>query len=430
MEKKSFSCVGYPVPRVDALDKVLGKAIYSEDISFPDMLYGRVLRAGVPHAVIEEIDTREAEAMKGVVCVLTSKDIPGVNRYGIAFQDQYALAEDKVRYIGDPVALVAAESEEIAKDAVKAIRVKYRPLPVITSPREALAEGAPKIHEKGNLLMHTKIRKGDIRKGFDQAYVVVENTYRTHVVDHAYIETESGVGMLDRQGNLVIWSSNQCPFRDRRQVAKVLGMKENRIRVIRATTGGAFGGKDDITVEIHIGLLVQATKRPVRLVLDREESFSSQTKRHAIEIWTRWGATREGKLCAMEGDVYGDKGAYAGLGAFVIKKCGIHLSGPYYIPNIRVDSYSVYTNNIMGSAMRGFGVTQAAVAHEAQMDELAKRLKINPLTFRLMNALDNGLSTATGQVFWEGVGIKATLEKLREVVLNDPHLRSYWEDLE
>jgi len=236
--------------------------------------------------------------------------------------------------------------------------------------------------------------------------------------------------MLDRQGNLVIWSSNQCPFRDRRQVAKVLGMKENRIRVIRATTGGAFGGKDDITVEIHIGLLVQATKRPVRLVLDREESFSSQTKRHAIEIWTRWGATREGKLCAMEGDVYGDKGAYAGLGAFVIKKCGIHLSGPYYIPNIRVDSYSVYTNNIMGSAMRGFGVTQAAVAHEAQMDELAKRLKINPLTFRLMNALDNGLSTATGQVFWEGVGIKATLEKLREVVLNDPHLRSYWEDLE
>jgi len=430
MEKKSFSCVGYPVPRVDALDKVLGKAIYSEDISFLDMLYGRVLRAGVPHAVIEEIDTREAEAMKGVVCVLTSKDIPGVNRYGIAFQDQYALAEDKVRYIGDPVALVAAESEEIAKDAVKAIRVKYRPLPVITSPREALAEGAPKIHEKGNLLMHTKIRKGDIRKGFDQAYVVVENTYRTHVVDHAYIETESGVGMLDRQGNLVIWSSNQCPFRDRRQVAKVLGMKENRIRVIRATTGGAFGGKDDITVEIHIGLLVQATKRPVRLVLDREESFSSQTKRHAIEIWTRWGATREGKLCAMEGDVYGDKGAYAGLGAFVIKKCGIHLSGPYYIPNIRVDSYSVYTNNIMGSAMRGFGVTQAAVAHEAQMDELAKRLKINPLTFRLMNALDNGLSTATGQVFWEGVGIKATLEKLREVVLNDPHLRSYWEDLE
>jgi CO/xanthine dehydrogenase Mo-binding subunit len=207
-------------------------------------------------------------------------------------------------------------------------------------------------------------------------------------------------------------------------------MRENRVRVIRAVTGGAFGGKDDITVEIHIALLAKKTGRPVRLVLDREESLISQTKRHAIEIRTRWGATREGKLCAMEGDVYGDKGAYAGLGAFVIKKCGIHLSGPYAIPHLRVDAYSVYTNNVMCSAMRGFGVTQASIAHEAQMDELAKRLKINPLTFRLMNCLDPGLSTATGQVFYEGVGIRATLEKIREAVLKDPRLRAYWEDLQ
>jgi nicotinate dehydrogenase large molybdopterin subunit len=429
MEKDAYLCVGHSVPRVDALDKVLGRAVYSEDISFPDMLYGRVLRAGIPHALIDEIDTREASAMKGVACVLTAKDIPGVNRFGIAFQDQEALIQEHVRYAGDPVALVAAESEEIAKEAIRAIRVRYHPLPVITTIAGALAEGAPKIHEKGNLLLHSKTRKGDVHKGFAQADVIVENTYRTHVVDHAYLETESGVGMMDRQGNLVIWSANQGPFRDRRQVAGVLGMKENRVRVIRATTGGAFGGKDDVTVEIHIALLARATGRPVRLVLDREESFLSQTKRHAIEIRTRWGATKDGKLCAMEGDIYGDKGAYAGLGAFVIKKCGIHLSGPYYIPNIRVDSYSVYTNNIICSAMRGFGVAQAAIAHEAQMDELAKRLGINPLTFRLMNCLDNGLSTATGQVFDEGVGIRATLEKIRQVVLDDPALRRYWEDL-
>ncbi len=184
-----------------------------------------------------------------------------------------------------------------------------------------------------------------------------------------------------------------------------------------------------MTVEIHIGLMVLATGRPVRLVLDREESLMSQTKRHAIEIWTRWGATKDGKLCGMEGHVYGDTGAYAGLGPFVVKKCGIHLSGPYYIPNVKVASYSVYTNNIMASAMRGFGVMQAAVAHEAQMDELAQRLKINPLQFRLMNGLDRGLSTATGQVFAEGVGIKATLEKLKQVVLNDPSLRGYWKEL-
>ena len=429
MNKNQFTVVGHSVPKVDALDKVLGRAIYSEDMTFPGMLYGRVSRAGIPHALIEEIDTSRAEAMDGVACVLTAKDIKGRNLYGIAFQDQPALAKEKVRYIGDPVALVAAETDEIARDAVKAIRVKYKELPVVTDPREGLAEGAPKVHEKGNLILHSKTVKGDVKEGFKQASVIVENTYRTHVQDHAYMETESGVGMIDSHGNLVIWSANQCPFRDRRQVAVVLGWRENKIRVIRATTGGAFGGKDDVTVEIHIGLMVLATGRPVRLVLDREESLMSQTKRHAIEIWTRWGVTKDGKLCGMEGHVYGDTGAYAGLGPFVVKKCGIHLSGPYYIPNVKVASYSVYTNNIMASAMRGFGVMQAAVAHEAQMDELAQRLKINPLQFRLMNGLDRGLSTATGQVFAEGVGIKATLEKLKQVVLNDPSLMGYWKEL-
>jgi len=428
VEKEEFTCVGHSVPKVDALDKVLGRAVYSEDMKFPNMLYGKVLRAGIPHAMIESIDTTVARAMEGVACVLTSNDIPGKNLFGIAFQDQWALAEKKVRYIGEPVALVAAESEEIARDAAKAVKVTYKELPVVTNPHEGLTEKAPRVHEKGNLILHSKTRKGNVEEGFRQAHVIVEDTYKTHVQDHAYLETESGVGKLDEHGNLVVWSANQCPFRDRRQMAVVLGLRENQIRVIRATTGGAFGGKDDVTVEIHIGLMVLATGRPVRLVLDREESFQSQTKRHAIEMWTRWGATREGKLCAMEGKVFGDTGAYAGLGPFVVKKCGIHLSGPYYIPNVKVDSYSVYTNNIMASAMRGFGVLQSAVAHEAQMDELAGRLHINPLQFRLMNALDNGLSTATGQEFKAGVGIKATLEKLKEVVTKDPSLQSYWKE--
>ena len=224
----------------------------------------------------------------------------------------------------------------------------------------------------------------------------------------------------------MIWSADQYPYRDRRQIAQILGMGENRIRVVRATTGGAFGGKDDVTVEIHIGLLVQATGRPVRLVLDREESFISQTKRHAIEIWTRWGATREGKLTAMEGRVYGDTGAYAGLGAFVVRRCGLFLAGPYYIPHVKVDSYSVYTNNVMASAMRGFGVTQAAIAHESQMDELAKRLGLNPLDFRLMNALDTGLSTGFGQVLKESVGIKPTLKKVKEAAMMDSSFKNFW----
>ena len=413
------------MPRVDALDKVLGRAVYSEDISFPNMLYGRVLRSRFPHATIERIDATAARAIPGVACVLTSKDVPGNNRFGLYFQDHYALAEDRVISSGDPVALVAAESEEIARDAIKAIQVQYSELPVLTSPHDALAEGAPRVHETGNLLMHNRIRKGDVEEGFRLADVIVENTYRTQVVDHCYMETESGVGMLDEHGNLVIWSACQCPYRDRRQVARVLGIRENRVRMIRATTGGAFGGKDDVTVEVHIGLMVMATRRPVRLVLDREESLGSQNKRHAMEIWTRLGATRQGKLTAMEGKVYGDTGAYAGLGAFVVKRCGIFLAGPYSIPHLAVDTYSVYTNNIMATAMRGFGVTQAAVAHESQMDELALRLNIHPLQFRIMNALDRGLSTATGQVLQESVGIGPTLEKIRRAVLEDETLSSF-----
>lgn len=424
--EKSYSVIGRSVPKVDALSKVLGKAVYSEDLFFPGMLFGRVLRAGIPHAHLKKIDASKARKKDGVACILTAEDIPGCNRYGMAFQDQPALVHDRVRYIGDPIAIVAAESDEIAKDALDAIVVEYKELAPITKVCDALAKGAVNIHESGNLILHSKTRKGDVEKGFRQADVIIENRYQTHMVDHAYMEAESGVGRFDSQGNIVIYSANQCPFRDRRQVATVLGMRENRIRVIRATTGGAFGGKDDITVEVHIGLLVQATGRPVRMIWDREESLSASTKRHAIEIWTKWGATREGKLCAMEGKVYGDTGAYAGLGPFVVKKCGIHLGGPYFIPNIKVDSYSVYTNNLVASAMRGFGVTQAAVAHEAQMDELAKKLEINPLTFRLTNALDVGLTTSTGQPLEDGVGIKATLEKLKDIISKDSSLRKYW----
>ena len=466
MNRMKTTYVGCSTPKVDALDKVLGKAVYAGDISFPGMLYGRVRRADIPHGFIDEIDLSAAEAMEGVVCVLTAKDVPGNNRFGIAFPDQWALAEDKILSVGDAVAIVAAETDEIAKDAIRAIRVKYRELPPLTDLHEAMADGAPQLHAnkigsykkksgghhyplgdgglqhdpkkrkseflhntKGNVFLHTKVRKGDIEKGFTQSEVIVENTYRTQVVDHVYMETESGVGKIDEHGNLVIWNSCQYPFRDRRQIASVLGLSQNKVRVIQATTGGAFGGKEDINVEIYIALLAKATKRPVRMVWDREESLAYSTKKHAIEIWTRWGATREGKLCGMEGKVYGDTGAYAGLGIFVVKKCGIHLAGPYHIPNIKVDAFSVYTNNVMASAMRGFGVTQAAVAHEGQMDELAKQLGIHPLTFRLMNALDVGLSTETGHIMTEDVGIKPTLEKIREVVLEDESFAAYREGL-
>ena len=430
MAKQEFRQVGKSLAKVDALDKVLGRALYAEDVTYPGMLHGKVVWAGRPHAVIEEIDTGEAMAMEGVACVLTAKDVPGSNRYGIAFADHYALAEGKVRYPGDAVALVAAETEEIAEEAVRAVKVKYRDLPLVSDLHQALSPDSARVHEeRDNLILHSKTRKGDIEKGFAQADVIVEETFRTQTVDHAYMETEAGVAHFDNGGMLIIQSGNQCPFRDRRQVASVLGLPENKVRVIKSVTGGAFGGKDDITVEVHLGLLAMATQRPVRLVFSREESLVTQTKRHPIEIWSRRGATKDGKLCALEGRVYGDTGPYIGLGAFVVKKCGIHLCGPYSIPNIKVDSYSVYTNNTFNSAMRGFGVTQAALAHESQMDQLAAKLGINPLNFRLMNALVEGQTTATGQKCDQSVGIKATLETLRKVVLEDPELKDMWEDL-
>ncbi len=429
MNEPKFQCIGRPLPRVDALDKVLGRAVYAGDISFPHMLYGKILRAGVPHAVIEEIDISAAEAMEGVACVLTARDIPGINRYGIAFPDQKVLAEDKVISIADPVAAVAAESPELARDAVKAIRVKYRALPVVTNPHEALAEGAPALHPEGNLFQYVKIRKGDVAEGFQQADIILEDTFQTQVQDHTYLETESGIARMDKQGNLILQTVSQGPFRDRAQVAAVCGLPQNRVRVIRATVGGAFGGKDDVSVQVHVALLAQATGRPVRLVFTREESLTTQTKRHAIEIWSRWGVTKDGKLCAMEGKVYGDTGAYAGLGPFVVKKCGIYLCGPYYIPAVKVDIYTTYTNNIIKSAYRGFGVLQASVVHEAMMDELALKCGIHPLKFRIMNALDVGLDTGTGQVMKEDCGIKATLKKMREVVMNDPTLKTHCEGL-
>lgn len=409
-----YNVIGRSVPRVDALEKVMGRATYAGDLSFSHMLHGKVLRSRHPHAKILHIDTSAAESLPGVKAVLTAKDIPGVNRYGLAIEDQEALASSKVRSCADAVALVAAETLEIAEEAVGLIRVEYEELPGVFSPLEALQPGAPKVHEPGNLLQHTRVRKGDVEAGFREADVMVENTYRTQAVDHAYLETESGVAAMDVNGFLTIWSSTQYPFRDRRQIAPVVGLDFNKVRVVNMVCGGGFGGKDDITVEIHLALLALKTQRPVRLVNSREESIRAHTKRHPMIIEYKSGARRDGRLTAIEVEVYGDTGAYASLGPYVVKKAGIHACGPYYIPNVKVNTYTVYTNNTVSGPMRGFGVVQAAVAHEAQMDLLAERLGISPLEIRLRNALDVGLTTATSQVLRHSVGIKATLHRIEE----------------
>ncbi len=406
--------VGRVFPRNDAVEKVVGRAVYADDLTLPRMLYGKVLRSPYPHARVVAVDASAAERLSGVRAVITARDIPGLNRYGLAIPDQRVLSDGVVRYRGDPVAAIAAEDEETAREGLDCVRVDYEELPAVFCPLEALRPDAPRVHEDGNLLQHTTIRKGDVNQGFAKAAVVVETEYRTQLVEHAYMEPECSVAQLDPSGTMTVWTSTQYPFRDRRQLAPVLNMNINRVRVAQMTTGGGFGGKDDITTEMYASLLALRTGRPTKVRFERAESFVATTKRHPVIIRCRTGATRNGMLTAVEGEVFGDTGAYCSLGIYVIKKCGIHLPGPYFVPNVKVDTYTVYTNNPIAGAMRGFGVVQAAFAHESQMDQIAEQLSISPVELRMKNALDVGLTTSTGQVLNHSVGMKATIERVRD----------------
>ena len=378
------------------------------------MLHGKILWSPHPHGLIKRIDTSAALAMPGVHAVLTHKDVAGPNLYGVAVLDQRVLAQGKVRSVGDAVALVAAESEEQAEAAIERIVVDYEPLPGVFTIEAALAPNAPLVNGDDNLFQHTTLRKGDIAEGFAHADVIIEQTYRTQSMDHVPMEPEAGLAYVDNLGVLNIITATQYPFRDRRQIAPNVGLPMNRVRVIQAPVGGGFGRKDDITTEIHAGLLAIKTGRPVRLVYTREESLFALTKRHPFTIHYKSGARANGQLTAVEASIYGDSGPYVSLGMYVIKKAGIHATGPYFVPNVKVDTYTVTTNNLTGGAMRGFGVLQVAVAHESQMDMLARGLGMSPLKFRMINCLKPGLTTATGQVVNEGTGIGATLQRIQE----------------
>ena len=411
---QELNVVGHKVVRKDAEAKALGQACYTGDMKFEGLLHGKALRSSYPHAKIISINTEEARAIPGVRAVLTAKDIPGTNLFGLSILDQPVLADDKVRMMGDAVALVAADTVDIAEGALLKIKVRYEELPGVFTIEDALKEDAPKVHEKGNLLQHTKVRKGNVAEGFAKSAVIVENTYQTQRADHAYIEPETSIARVEHDGVLNVWTSTQYPFRDRRQIAPVVGMPVNRVRVIQMVTGGAFGGKDDITTEIQASLLALKTGRPVKVVWSRHESMVCSTKRHPMKIWIKTGVDKNGMLMAVEGNVYSDKGAYCSIGHFITKKAGLHLAGPYLVPNIHVDTYAVYTNNTICGPYRGFGILQAAFAYDSQMDILAEKLGLSPLEIRMRNALKNGLPNATGQVFETGVGFYDTLLRAKE----------------
>jgi len=409
----SLSIVGKSIPRTDALLQVTGKAVYGADIYKPGMLFAKVLRSTHSHARIIKIDTSGAEACHGVRGVITASDVPH-NRYGFTHQDQPVLADDKVRFLGDAVAAVAADSEIIAERALELIKVEYEALPVLNNPLDAMKEGAPLVHEKTNIASHLKIRNGDMEQGWKQADRIIEETFTSPMVEHATIEPHAAVAERDVQGNFTVWASVQRPFTIAADLSKILKLPLNKIRVIATEIGGGFGGKNEISFEPIICLLAEKTGRPVKLVYTREEEFQASTVRHPYIMKYKSGLKEDGTLIARQVEIISDCGPYVIWGESTLTKALIHAAGPYRIPYTKIDAYLVYTNNPVGGAMRGFGVTQLGFAYEVHMDSVASELGMDPIEFRLKNLLrDNDFLTTGQQV--ETVTLRETLDNAFEL---------------
>jgi CO/xanthine dehydrogenase Mo-binding subunit len=405
--------VGRSVLMVDGVAKVLGTARYAADLQRSDMLHAAMLLSPHPHARIVQIDAARALAAEGVVSVLSARDIPGTNSHGVIVKDQPFLAEDKVRYAGEPVALVVAASERQARRACGLVRVEYETLPAVFDPHIAMAPEAELIHERGNVLSHRKIRKGDIEAGFRQADVVLERQFDTQCVDHAYLEPEAALAYWDGD-TLVIECCSQGTHYHRQGVARMLDLPVSRVRVIQATTGGGFGGKIDLSVQPLAALAAYVTERPVKVVWNREESLRAGTKRHPFHMDFRLGATRDGLLTAFKAVVIGNTGAYASFGPAVLTRSATMALGPYECPNVHVDSYAVYTNTQVSGAMRGFGAPQLSPCHEPLLDEIGRSCGISPVEIRRLNLVRPGASTLTQQVLETGIGALETLERVAE----------------
>ena len=403
--------VGQSVPRKDGRGKVTGETKFFSDMALPDMLYAKVARSKYPHANIRKITIEKAKAIPGVVAVLTHKDVPALNGFGILLPDQPVLCYDKVRYLGDAIALVAAESWEAATKGVEAVEVDYEPLPVVSDPIEAMKTDAPKVHEKGNILRHATVKVGNVDTAFREAAVIVENTYRTGRQMHMYLETESGIGMLDDRGRPVLYVGGQSPYRDQMQVSRALGMKPEEIRVISTPVGGAFGGKEENTVQIPLAMLALKTKRPVKMVWTREESGVTGIKRHPMIVTMKTAADRHGKITANQVRIVADTGAYASLGPTVLDVAVENSCGPYRIPNIDIDGYSVYTNNGVAGAFRGFGAPQVNFAIESNIDIIAEKLGLDRLEIRKANVVREGDIGPFGHRIIGSVGIYETLQR-------------------
>ncbi|WP_028308609.1 xanthine dehydrogenase family protein molybdopterin-binding subunit [Desulfitibacter alkalitolerans] len=405
-----YQYIGKPVIRQDAYGKVTGETRYMSDLKIPGMLWGRFLRSPHAHALIKRIDTSKAKQVDGVHAVVTHEDVPGLNAYGGVVQDQPVFCRDKVRLVGDFVAGVAAETKEIADKALELIEVEYELLPGVFDPEEAAKDHAPRVHEKGNIHLRTAVEKGDVEKAFNNAHIIVERVYHTPRQMHAYLETESGVAFFDDQGNLNMLCGSQYSHRDQIQLARILNMPEEKIKVTSNPMGGAFGGKDDLTIQGQLAILALKSKRPVKVVYSREESVLIGQKKHPMKIYMKTAAARDGTLLANEVKIYSDTGAYATLGGPVLNVALENCCSAYRMPNIKIEGLCVYTNNMISAPMRGFGANQSNFAMETQIDIIAHELGLDPMEIRLKNGLRQGDEGALGHTLTTAMGTIQTLE--------------------
>jgi CO/xanthine dehydrogenase Mo-binding subunit/aerobic-type carbon monoxide dehydrogenase small subunit (CoxS/CutS family) len=415
--------MGVENPDKHAIDGVTGSLNYANDLKKDNLLYGKIKYADLPSARILHIDTSEVTKLPGVQLVLTGNDVQGTNLVGMLRRDQPAIAKERVRSVGDIVAVVFADSEEIAEKAVKLLRVDYEPLPGLFTPMDAMQSDAPLIHESGNICHKSFLKRGNIDTAFQTAPIVVEGDFSTPFVDHAFLEPESGIAYPDGKGGIILELGTQCPFDDRTQIAEALGLSLENVRVRQVPMGGAFGGREDICLHVVLVLGALKTGRAVKITLSREESFRAHPKRHATWMHYKLAADPTGKFLAIQANIHADTGAYASLGPDIIENMLTFGAGPYFIPDVDLNVTAWYTNNIQAGAMRGFGVPQVAFAIEQLVDEVARKLNIDPFDIRLLNALDVGLALPSDHILEDSIGIKETLktarEALQEINLNE-----------
>jgi CO/xanthine dehydrogenase Mo-binding subunit len=418
MSVRVLEGIGSSARRVDGVPKVTGAYGYANDLCVDGMLVGVTVRSPHPSARIHSIDTSAALRSPGVAAVLLAADVPGKSTYGLEFADQPVLADGIVRYVGEPVALVAAEELGQAHAAARLIEVEYEPLPAVTDMEEALRADAPRVHETGNVLRHVHIVHGSVESA--AADVWVEGYYETAMQDQAPLGVEGGLAVPAADGGIDLFASSQWLHVDRRQIAASLDLPEELVRITLAGVGGAFGSREDLHVQIHACLLALRTRRAVKLAYGRRESFHGHVHRHPSRTWIRYGATQEGRLVAADVRLLLDGGAYASSSPAVLANASTFAAGPYEVPNVRIEGSVVYTNNPPCGAMRGFGAPQVCFAYESALDLLAAKLSIDPVELRLRNALHTGSVLPTGQVLRGSAPVTKVIERCAAVPLPDP----------